>query len=499
MSLDIATFDPFAGAPRINTPRRIGVRPGTEVIQHLAVTGARPLTIDVTDLPPGVRLDDGVCRGTAPSQPGVWQSVVTATNATGTATATVDWVVGDLLALTPPLGWNSWNVFAKEVSASVIVEVAHSFAESGLADLGYHYLNIDDHWHAERRGPGGVPEANPHTFPDGVGAVAEAVHALGLKLGIYSDAAHLTCGKCFGGHGYERVDAEAYAEWGIDLLKYDYCHAPKAKAVARERYRAMGDALASCGRSVVFSVIEWGLRRPWTWAASVGGNYWRTTPDIFDSFGLPTSGVRDIARHNMTLDRFARPGAWNDPDMLLIGNRGNGLSTSHLRPLLALGKERPAQRFKGLSDVEAVTHLTMWSMMASPLLASHDPTTVSDFDLNLLRNPEIVAINQDPLGVQARRARGPIGLWILVKPLADGSHAVSLTHPWLGSRKVEIRLGELGLDEPSSIVDIWSGADLGQPGVLRAKLAGHGTAAFIVRPTGQDHEDGSGPAARSER
>jgi alpha-galactosidase len=265
--------------------------------------------------------------------------------------------------------------------------------------------------------------------------VAERVHELGLKLGIYSDAAELTCGGCYGSLGHEQVDAEAYAEWGVDLLKYDYCHAPVGRDAAIQRYGAMGRALAGADRSIVFSVCEWGLRQPWRWAADLGGSYWRTTRDIFDSYSWLPLGVRGLAARNVKLNRFARPGHWNDPDMLLVGNRGRGKSTGELR--LPKGPRPKVWSFRGITDVQAHSHMTLWSMMAAPLLTSHDLASTGEFDRRLLTNPEILAINQDELGVQARKVSPRFRPWVLAKPLVDGSMAVSITNMGRRSRRVQ--------------------------------------------------------------
>jgi alpha-galactosidase len=418
---------------------------------------------------------------------------VTATNALGTTTQRCDLVVGDTLALTPPMGWNSWNVYAADVSAEVIVRTARAMADTGLRDLGYQYVNIDDHWHAAARNPDGSPRANPETFPDGIAAVAEEVHALGLKLGIYSDAGRMTCGNCYGGYGYERIDAEAYAEWGVDLLKYDYCYAPASTTEAKARYGAMADALRQTDRSIVLSVCEWGFRRPWQWAPDLGGSLWRSTPDIFDSFSWTPFGVRAIARRNLSLADHAAPGRWNDPDMLLVGNHGSGRATGTLRlpnqlppPL----RGRKIWTFRGLSDAQVQSHVTLWAMMAAPLLASHDLAATSERDLALLANPELLAIDQDPLGSQGRLVKNSPGLWTLVKPLADGGVAISATNLTRFARRTTLDLGRLARTGAASarpsggfrVTDVWSLQDLGSPQAIRAHLPGHASAAYVVRP-----------------
>ena len=482
----IASFDPRTGPPAIHGARRVGIRPGTELIHPLAVTGARPLRFAVTGLPAGLAVDEeGIVRGTAPAEPGDHQVLVRATNAEGEAEQAIELCVGDALALTPPMGWNSWNVYGPDVSAEVVVRVAEAIVANGMRDLGYQYVNIDDHWHAEGRLPDGTPAANPATFPDGIEPVARRVHELGLKLGIYSDAAHLTCGRCFGGHGYEEIDARTYAAWGIDLLKYDYCFAPSARTAAEDRYGAMGRALQTSGRSIVLSVCEWGFRKPWEWAPRLGGSYWRTTPDIFDSFGWSPLGMRHIAWRNLKRADDAGPGRWNDPDMLLVGNRGRGRSTgrvhlpNQLPPPL---RGRPVWSFRGLDDVQAQTHMTLWAMMAAPLLASHDLADTDPYDLALLTNPLVLAVDQDPLGAQGRRVRSPFGTWQLVKPLADGAVAVSFTNLTRARRSLSARLADHGLTGPVEVIDAWTMEPLGDVRTLEVTLPRHASAAFVSRP-----------------
>ncbi len=482
-SARIACFDPFAGPPRINGARRVGIRAGTELIHPLAVTGERPLRFEVDGLPDGIVVDDdGILRGHAPEDDGAHDVQVRVSNSHGTAAATVRICVGPLLALTPPMGWNSWNVYGDRVSAEVIVRIAEEMVANGMRDLGYQYVNIDDFWHAASRAEDGTPVANPDTFPDGIAPVADALHRLGLKLGIYSDAAHLTCGKCFGGLGYERVDARTYAEWGVDLLKYDYCHAPKDRGTAEERYGAMSRALQATDRSIVLSACEWGGRQPWRWAAGLGASSWRTTLDIFDSFSWFVFGVRGIARRNLRLADHAGPGAWNDPDMLVIGNRGRGRVTSRLAVLPKGVLKVP---LRGLNDLQSVSHMTLWVMMAAPLLASHDLAAGSPLDMALLTNPDVLAINQDVLGAQCRKVAAPPGIWQLVKPLADGGVAVSVTNVSPLARTVEVDLAALAGAAPPGgwrAIDAWSGDEVDLSGPRSVRLARHQSALFVVRP-----------------
>jgi alpha-galactosidase len=186
-----------------------------------------------------------------------------------------------VLCPTPPMGWNSWNVFASDINEKIVMQIADAMVNTGMSKIGYEYINIDDYWHADMRAADGKPLVDSVKFPHGMKYLADYVHSKGLKLGIYSCAGNMTCGRRFGGYGYEEIDAKAYAEWGIDLLKYDYCYAPWSRKAAVERYTKMGTALKNSGRDIVFSVCEWGIRKPWLWAEKAGGSYWRTTPGYF--------------------------------------------------------------------------------------------------------------------------------------------------------------------------------------------------------------------------
>ncbi|MBX3284614.1 MAG: alpha-galactosidase [Actinobacteria bacterium] len=481
--LRLAPFRPHEGPPELHGAARVGVRPGTELIHTLAATGERPLAFRVSGLPAGLSVDPetGIVRGTAPAAPGTHPVHVAVGNRLGATSATVELVVGDALALTPPLGWNSWNVYGETVSAGVVARIADGMVASGMRDAGYAYLNLDDFWHAPARAADGRPLAHPERFPDGIAALAEEVHARGLKLGIYSDAGHLTCGGCYGGYGHEAIDAETYASWGVDLLKYDYCHAPVSREAAVARYRTMADALAGCGRSIVFNVCEWGLRRPWEWAPELGAAYWRTTPDIFDSFSYTFWGVRGIARRNQALAEYAGPGRWNDPDMLVVGNRGRGRVASNLpvgRPL-----HLPfSVHLRGLDDRQSHTHLSLWAMMAAPLLASSDPTELSDVDRDILLNPEVLAIDQDPLGQQGRVVTRRRGVWVMRKPLASGGAAISFSNvsPFRARRRLS--LASLGLAGRPDVRDAWARESLGPLDHLEVDLARHESRVFVVAP-----------------
>ncbi|MDR0893167.1 MAG: glycoside hydrolase family 27 protein [Mediterranea sp.] len=304
------------------------------------------------------------------------------------------------LALTPPMGWNSWNKFACGIDEHIIRGVADAMVESGLRDAGYVYLNLDDCWHGERDSLGFI-QADPVKFPSGIKALADYVHARGLKLGIYSDAGRKTCGGRPGSFGHEYQDALQYARWGIDYLKYDWCETENINPVGA--YNLMRDALRAAGRPILFSMCEWGTSKPWTWAAQTA-HQWRTTGDISNCFdcvdqhpGWAAYGVLQILDMQEGLRKYAGPGHWNDPDMLEVGN--------------------------GQTESEDRAHFTMWCMLAAPLILGNDVRQMSQATKDIILNREVIAIDQDTLGVQGLKFKAEEGLEFWFKPLVGGDWA----------------------------------------------------------------------------
>lgn len=401
----------YAGVPKINAAAEVGNYPNTPFLYKIPITGERPLNCIVEGLPNGLSFDNekNILKGILPA--GDYKLTIKAKNEYGTDEKIITIKIGDKLCLTPPLGWNSWNVYAADVTEDIIVKIADAMVQNGMVDLGYQYINIDDFWHARERAPDGKPMVDSMKFPHGMKWLSDYVHSKGLKLGIYSCAGNMTCGKCFGGYTYEAIDAKTYAEWGIDLLKYDYCYAPWSRKAAISRYKAMGDALKNSGRSIVFSVCEWGLRKPWKWAEGIGGHYWRTTPDIFDTWnkGNPfMQSVQSILRKEIKLTKYAGPGHWNDPDMLLVGNYGKGKATS------AKGM------FHGLTDIQYGTHFALWCFLNAPLLSSADLGNMNDATKTILCDDYLITINQDRLGKQAKCSYKKGGIYVLEKELSSG-------------------------------------------------------------------------------
>jgi alpha-galactosidase len=305
--------------------------------------------------------------------------------------------------MTPPMGWNSWNKFGCHISEEIIRKQADAMVSSGMAAAGYTYVVVDDCWHGTRDAMGNI-HADAVRFPSGIKALADYVHERGLKFGIYSDTGEKTCEKKPGSRGHEFQDAIQYASWGVDYLKYDWCNSESLDPKAA--YETMALALRATGRPIVFSICEWGRNHPALWAASVGGNLWRTTDDIYDEWQGRAHenewwGVLDIVDAQVGLEGYAGPGHWNDPDMLEVGNGG-------------------------MTQDEYRAHFALWAILAAPLISGNDLATMSADTTAILTNRDVIAVDQDPLGVEGRRAarQGDIEIW--VKPLAGGSQAVLL-------------------------------------------------------------------------
>jgi len=304
------------------------------------------------------------------------------------------------LADTPPMGWNSWNKFACNINEKLIREIADAMVETGLRDMGYVYLNLDDCWHGQRDSLGFI-QADPEKFPSGMKALADYVHSKGLKIGLYSDAGRSTCGGRPGSFGHEYQDALQYAKWGIDYLKYDWCDSEDINPVGA--YNLMRDALHAAGRPIFFSMCEWGSSKPWKWAAETAHS-WRTTGDIFNCFdcvdehpGWKAYGVMQILDMQEGLREYAGPGHWNDPDMLEVGN--------------------------GQTVNEDRAHFSMWCMLAAPLILGNDIRNMSQETKDIIMNKEVIAIDQDKAGIQGLKFLAENGLEFWFKPLEDEAWA----------------------------------------------------------------------------
>jgi alpha-galactosidase len=360
----------------------------------------------------------------------------------------------DGLALTPPMGFNNWNSThcRAEFNEEMVKGIADIFVEKGLKDAGYQYVNLDDCWALPARDANGKLVPDPVRFPGGIKAVADYVHARGLKLGIYTSAGTKTCNSAGfpGALGHEYSDAQQFADWGVDYLKYDNCN--NQGVDAKLRYTTMRDALKATGRPIVYSICEWGENKPWEWAADVG-HLWRTTGDISDNWGSMLS----IMKQNLPLAQYAGPGQWNDPDMLEVGNGG-------------------------MTDTEYRTHFSMWSIMAAPLLIGSDLRSVSEETFDILGNREVIAVDQDPLGKQGAVVSSEGGRWVVAKEMKDGSRAVALFNETGSAQRIATTAGAVGLPEADAYTlrDLWQHKSYNTAGTISATVPARGTVLLRV-------------------
>jgi alpha-galactosidase len=457
--------------PAIHGPRIVGTTPGHPFLFLIPATGEGPLTFSARNLPAGLTLDKqaGILSGTL-RKAGTTDVEVTVRGPRGIARRTLRIVGGEhKLALTPPMGWNSWNVWAGAVDDAKVRAAADWMVKSGLAAHGFRYINIDDTWEAGRDANGEI--TSNEKFPD-MKALAAYVHSKGLMLGIYSSPGPKTCGGYEGSYQHEVQDAKTYARWGIDYLKYDWCsYGDVATGEGLEKlqkpYRVMREALDKADRDITFSLCQYGMGDVWQWGGQIGGNCWRTTGDINDSWG----SLQSIAFAQDGHEKFAGPGHWNDPDMLVVGKLGWGPSIhpTHLTPN------------------EQITHITMWCLLSSPLLLGCDLSQLDKFTLDLMTNDEVLAINQDPLGKPAgRRAHdGMTEAW--ARPLWDGTIAVGLFNRGPQSAIVTAKWSDLGLTGRQPVRDLWQQKNLGMAqDVFRAQVPAHGAILLkIGRPKGE--------------
>ena len=376
------------------------------------------------------------------------------------------------LTPTPPMGWMTWNLFQGNISDQLIRETADAMVEGGYAEAGYRYIFIDDLWQGGRdRHNNIIPD--PKKFPNGMKAVADYVHSKGLKLGIYSDAAQLTCGGWTASLGFEAQDARTFASWGIDYLKYDYCNAPADSATARRRYRTMADALQRSGRDIALGICEWGQRHGEEWCEEVGGQLWRTSYDVRDmwrdTLGQGGMGILDIVNITAPLAPHVRPGQWPDMDMLVVGLDGKGGPSSDLGG-------------KGCTLTEYQSQMSLWCMLASPLAMSNDLRKVPEEVRRILLNREIIAIDQDTLGRAAERKVLTDVCQIFVRPLADGSHAVAILNTSERPATFTADFAKLGIEGRQTVRDVWQHRDIAHTAPRwKGRVAAHETKVLVLK------------------
>jgi alpha-galactosidase len=431
--------------PAIHGPRITGSTPGRPFLFLVPATGQAPLRYSAERLPEGLSIDSktGIISGSLKAA-GTTVVELTVTNDLGSAKRELSIIGGQhKLALTPPMGWNSWNCWASAVSDDHVRAAADAMVRSGLAAHGFQYVNIDDCWEGKRDANGEI--LTNAKFPN-MKALADYVHSKGLKLGIYSSPGPKTCAGFEASWKHEQQDADSYAKWGVDYLKYDWCSygqiAPNPdRAALMKPYQVMRQALDRCNRDIVFSLCQYGMGDVWKWGAEVGGNCWRTTGDITDDWG----SMSGIGFGQAGREPYAGPGHWNDPDMLVVGKVGWGPSLHPTR----------------LKPSEQVTHITLWSLLAAPLLIGCDMSQMDDFTLALLTNSEVIDVNQDPLGKQARRVAqvGQTEVW--ARPLFDGTTAVGLFNRGGSPAAVKVTWDSLKLRGSQPVRDLWQQKNVG--------------------------------------
>jgi alpha-galactosidase len=470
-------------APRINGPKVYGCRPTHPLLYRIPATGQRPIRFTARGLPDSLALDPatGIIVGTAPPR-GEYPIGLRAENQHGKAERTWKLVSGDLLALTPPMGWNHWYAFHRKISDPLVRQAADVMISSGMADVGYQYVSIDGCWQnasptaklnhdPSRVGPPRDAQGNilpGRYFPD-MRALVDFIHAKGLKAGIYSSPGPVDCAGFTGSYQHEAQDARQFAQWGFDLLKYDWCSYGQiagrdhSLATLQKPYRLMGRLLKEQPRDIVYNLCQYGRGNVWEWGAEVGGQSWRTAGDL----GFYTDRLFEVALKNAEHRVYSRPGSWNDPDYLQkIGHVGPG----PLKP----GRLAPGEQYAFMS---------LWCLMASPLFFSGDMGQLDEFAVNVLCNPEVIEIDQDPLGQCARVVTLSDDAFLMVKDLEDGSKAVGLCNRAQATQTITAKWSDLGLTGKQVVRDLWRQKDLGVRGdTFSAAVERRGVVLVRVRP-----------------
>ncbi len=437
--------------PKINGAKVYGERAGKPFQYTLAATGLRPMSFNAVNLPKGLSIDKttGIITGVV-TEKGDYTVSLSAKNKLGTAKRDLKIVIGDQIALTPPMGWNSWNCWGLSVDQNKVIASAKAFKHKGLMDHGWTYINIDDGWEIPGRSDKLKRDADGkiitnEKFPN-MKALGDSIHALGLKFGIYSSPGPLTCGGYTASYQHELQDAQSYASWGIDYLKYDWCsYGDIAKDNSlpelKKPYFVMRVALNKVDRDIVYSLCQYGMGKVWEWGNEVGGNLWRTTGDITDTW----QSLSSIGFNQVENAKYSKPGNWNDPDMLVVGWVGWGTNLHRTK----------------LTPDEQYTHISLWCLLSAPLLIGCDLERLDDFTLNLLTNDEVLALDQDPLGKQAIPVvkDGEVQVW--VKNLEDGKIAVGIFNLGNDSKKYSLDLRKIGSTSKVKIRDLWRQKNLG--------------------------------------
>lgn len=468
---------PPPNKPRINGPEVYGVHPSSPFLYRIPCTGQRPIAFTAKGLPKGLKLDPstGIITGSI-TKPGTFHVTLRAKNAFGKFTRELRIEVGNKLALTPPMGWNSWYIYSRSVSQTAMQSAADQMIASGMADFGYQYVNCDDCWAVQpgSQNPelGGTPRSADgqivpnKRFPD-IKAMVDYIHSKGLKAGIYTSPGPKTCAGYEGSWQHEAQDARTFADWGFDFLKYDWCSygrvaGGKTLEDLQKPYRKMWNEIQKQHRDIVFNLCQYGMGDVWKWGGDVG-NCWRTTGDLGAVRGTKLPGFYSIGLSNAQHWQYAHPGAWNDPDYILIGyigaNRGKSFKRTTLTPN------------------EQYSYMSMWSLMAAPLIFSGDMTQLDPFTLNVLCNAEVIAVDQDPLGQQAKILRQTPDEFVLVKKLENGSEALGLFNLTPSVRIISVSWQELGIKGKQTVRDLWRQKDIASiTQAFTSQVPAHGVA-----------------------
>ena len=493
---------PEKAEPQFNGAEVWGVRPGHPVIFRVPVTGVRPMTFAAKGLPAGVTFDaaKGVLGGVAPAKAGDYPIEVTAENAEGKATRTITLKVGETIALTPPMGWNSWNIWSCSFTGEHAKNAAKAMDESGLANHGWAYINLDDWWEMNNSGNENAkkrPEVigpardakgkiipNP-SFPDMKG-MTDYIHSLGLKVGLYSSPGRTTCGGCEGSLGHEMQDAESWADWGFDYIKYDWCSygevfkkesgwdtwewmgRDKSKPLAKpapvqehfsKPYYKMRDCLRAQKRDILYSFCQYGIGEAEKWVRDAGANCWRSWQDLKDTWPWMETAIEGYVP-NAEHWKYTGPGCWADPDMMIVGLQKS------------FGSTHPTY----LTPNEQYTHVSIWALVCSPMLIGCDLMRLDPFTKSLLVNDEVIAISQDTLGRPARRYRHEAIASVWARPLANGDWAVGIVNRFPLARDITVDLKDFGLSGEFKVRDCWRQADEGTcEGTYRVRVLPHAT------------------------
>lgn len=465
---------PPAHSPRINGPTIVGARAGHPFIYRIPCQGDRPLQFAAKELPSTLQLDQatGIITGTVPSD-GRYHITLQAKNSQGESTRQLRLVVGQTLALTPPMGWNHWYTHYDRITDQLVRQAADVMVSSGMADVGYQYVNIDDCWmnapkHKDPKRVGPLRNDQGQLIPNGyfpdMKGLTDYIHAKGLKAGIYTSPGRLTCGGFAGSYGHEAQDATTFSEWGFDFLKYDWCsyqaiaergdpNAPNVPfwnkdadrvAVMKYPYQCMGDILKKLNRDMVLNHCQYGMGNVWEWGAESGGHCWRTAGDL----GYQLNRITEVAIDNAKHRAWNRPGAWNDPDYIQIGSIGNARG---------MGEPEPCK----LTPNQQYAYMSLWSLSAAPLIFSGDMRVLDEFTLNVLCNPEVIEINQDALGQCGEVVSLTDQTFLMVKALENGDKAVGLFNRGDQPATVAVPWVVLGLSGSAMVHDVWRMKDLG--------------------------------------